>query len=81
MAWTPGKIIRVTLTPDSAAEYHQVQFNTMWWSELPGTMRGDFFEATIAEITWTQELSDLVNAQGGFIVCGHGFFVDKVTIE
>ena len=81
MAWAPGKIIRVTLTPDPTAEYHQVQFNTMWWAELPGTMRGDFFEATVAEITWTQELSDLVNAQGGFIVCGHGFFVDKVTIE
>ena len=81
MSWTPGRIIRVTLTPDSAAEYHQVQFNTMWWSELPGTMRGDFFDVTTAEITWTQDLSDLVNAQGGFIVCGHGFFVDKVTIE
>lgn len=81
MAWAPGKIIRVTLTPDAASGYHQVQFNTMWWSELPGTMRGDFFEATVAEITWTQELSDLVNKQGGFIVCGHGFFVDKVTIE
>ena len=35
----------------------------------------------IAEFTWTQEMSDLVNAQDGFIVCGHGFFVDKVTIE
>lgn len=81
MSWTPGRIIRVTLTPDPAAEYHQVQFNTMWWSELPGTMRGDFFDVTTAEITWTQDLSDLVNAQGGFIVCGHGFFVDKVTIE
>lgn len=81
MSWTPGRIIRVTLTPDSAAEYHQVQFNTMWWSELPGTFRGDFFEAMVAEITWTQALVDLVNAQGGFIVCGHGFFVDKVTIE
>ncbi len=81
MSWTPGRIIRVTLTPDPAAEYHQVQFNTMWWTELPGTMRGDFFDVTTAEITWTQDLSDLVNAQGGFIVCGHGFFVSKVTIE
>ena len=79
--WKVGKIVRVTLTPDPAAGYHQVQFNTMWWTALPGTLRGDFFEATVAEITWTQELSDLVNAQDGFIVCGHGFFVDKVTIE
>ena len=81
MSWAPGKIIRVTLTPDPSAGYHQVQFNTMWWTELPGTFRGDFFEAMVAEFTWTQGLADLVNAQGGFIVCGHGFFVDKVTIE
>ena len=81
LSWQVGKIIRVTLTPDSAAEYHQVQFNTMWWTELPGTFRGDFFEAMVAEFTWTQAIADLVNAQGGFIVCGHGFFVDKVTIE
>lgn len=80
-AWAPGKIIRVTLTLDPAAGYHQVQFNTMWWSELPGTFRGDFFNDMVAEFTWTQEMSDLVNAQDGFIICGHGFFVDKVTIE
>ena len=81
LSWPIGKIIRVTLTPDPTAEYHQVQFNTMWWTELPGTFRGDFFDAMIAEFTWTQAIADLVNAQGGFIVCGHGFFVDKVTIE
>ena len=81
LSWPIGKIIRVTLTPEPTAGYHQVQFNTMWWTELPGTFRGDFFEAMIAEFTWTQAIADLVNAQGGFIVCGHGFFVDKVTIE
>ena len=80
-SWAVGRVIRVTLTLDSAATYHQVQFNTMWWTELPGTMRGDFFADTVAEFTLTQEILDLLNEQGGFIVCGHGFFVDKVTIE
>ena len=80
-SWAVGRVIRVTLTLDSAATYHQVQFNTMWWTELPGTMRGDFFADTVAEFTLTQEILDLLNAQDGFIVCGHGFFVDKVTIE
>ena len=81
MSWTPGRIIRVTLTPDPAAEYHQVQFNSMWWTQLPGTEKTDFGETTVFVIEWTQEIQDLINAQGGFIVCGHGFFVDKVTIE
>ena len=80
-SWGVGRIVRVTLTPDPASEYHQVQFNTMWWTALPGTFRGDFAEAMVAEFTWTQEISDLVNVQDGFILCGHGFFVDKVTIE
>ena len=80
-SWTVGRVIRVTLTLDSAATYHQVQFNTMWWTELPGTMRGDFFADTVAEFTLTQDMMDLIKAQDCFIVCGHGFFVDKVTIE
>ena len=80
-SWAVGRVLRVTLTLEPAAEYHQVQFNTMWWTELPGTMRGDFFADTVAEFTLTQEILDLLNAQDGFIVCGHGFFVDKVTIE
>lgn len=81
LSWTPGRIIRVTLAIEPTAGYHQVQFNTMWWSELPGTFRGDFFADMVAEITWTQEIADFVNAQGGFIICGHGFNVVKVTIE
>ena len=80
-SWPVGKIVRVYLSIAAEAEYHQVQFNTMWWSELPGTLRGDFFADTVAEFIWTQEISDLVNAQDGFIVCGHGFYVDKVTME
>ena len=81
MSWTPGRIIRVSLNTEPTAEYHQVQFNTMWWTELPGTFRGDFSADMVAEIIWTQEIVDLVNAQGGFIICGHGFNVVKVTIE
>ena len=80
-SWAVGRTIRVSLSISADAGYHQVQFNTMWWTELPGTFRGDFFEDMVAEFTWTQEMADLANAQDGFIVCGHGFYVDKVTIE
>lgn len=81
MSWTPGRIIRVSLAVEPTAEYHQVQFNTMWWTELPGTFRGDFAADMVVEIIWTQAIADLVNAQGGFIICGHGLNVVKVTIE
>ena len=81
MAWTPGRIIRVSLAVEPTAEYHQVQFNTMYWTELPGTFRGDFSTDMTAEITWTKEMVNLVKDQAGFIICGHGFNVVKVTIE
>ena len=81
MSWSVGRIIRVTLSPNTTDEYSQVQFNTMWWTNLPGTFMGDFFETQVFEFTLTQDVMDLIKAQGGFIICGHGFFVTKVTIE
>ena len=81
MSWSVGRIIRVTLSPNPTDEYSQVQFNTMWWTNLPGTFIGDFFETQVFEFTLTQDVMDLIQAQGGFIICGHGFFVTKVTIE
>lgn len=81
LSWSVGRIIRVTLSPNPTDEYSQVQFNTMWWTNLPGTFMGDFFETQVFEFTLTQDVMDLIQAQGGFIICGHGFFVTKVTIE
>ena len=80
-SWPVGSKVGIYLSVKSDDEYHQVQFNSMWWTLLTGTEKTDFGEDTLFEIVWTQEILDLINAQGGFIVCGHGFFVDKVTIE
>ena len=80
-SWPVGSKVGITLSIKPDDEYHQVQFNSMWWTQLPGTEKTDFGEDTLFEIVWTQEILDLINAQGGFIVCGHGFYVDKVTLE
>ena len=80
-SWPVGSKVGITLSIKPDDEYHQVQFNSMWWTQLPGTSKTDFSETTIFVIEWTQEILDLINEQGGFIVCGHGFYVDKVTIE
>ena len=80
-SWPVGSKVGIYLSVKSDDEYHQVQFNSMWWTQLPGTQKTDFGEDTIFEIVWTQEILDLITAQGGFIVCGHGFYVDKVTLE
>ena len=80
-SWPVGSKVGITLSIKPDDEYHQVQFNSMWWTQLPGTSKTDFSETTVFVIEWTQEILDLINEQGGFIVCGHGFYVDKVTIE
>lgn len=80
-SWTVGSKIGISLSIKPDDEYHQVQFNSMWWTQLPGTEKTDFGADTVFEIVWTQEMVELVNAQDGFIICGHGFYVDKVTIE
>lgn len=81
LGWRAGQILRVYLEVKADDEYHQVQFNTMWWTQLPGTEKADFGADTMFEITLTQEQLDLIAAQNGFIVCGHGFYVTKVTLE
>lgn len=79
--WKAGEILKVYLEVKADDEYHQVQFNSMWWTQLPGTAKADFATDTVFEISLTQEQIDLINAQDGFIICGHGFYVTKVTIE
>lgn len=80
-SWLVGSKIRISLSVEPNDEYHQVQFNSMWWTQLPGTEKMDFGVDADFEIVWTQEMAELVNAQDGFIICGHGFYVDKITIE
>lgn len=79
--WKVGEILRVYLSLKADDEYHQVQFNSMWWTQLPGTEKEDVSSDTVFEITLTQEQLDLINAQDGFIICGHGIYVTKVTLE
>ena len=80
-SWSPGSKIGVHLSIKDDDVYHQVQFNSMWWNILPGTEKTDIGAATVIEIAWSQEMSELVNSQDGFIICGHGIYVDKITIK
>ena len=80
-SWKAGEILRVYLALKADDDYHQVQFNSMWWTQLPGTEKTDFASDKVFEITLTQDQIDLINAQDGFIICGHGFYVTKVTLE
>ena len=72
-------IINYTLEP--SAEYHQMQLTTAWWTELPGGEKVDLTADGTKELVISQDVIDLVNAQDGFLCVGHGYYVDKITVE
>ena len=76
-----GSVLSIHYSLEPDAEYHQIQTDTAWWTELPGTAKADLTENGIHTITLTQEALDLIQAQDGFICVGHGYYVDMVTVE
>ena len=76
-----GSVLSIHYSLEPDAEYHQIQTDTAWWTELPGTAKTDLTEDGIHAITLTQEALDLIQAEDGFICVGHGYYVDRVTVE
>lgn len=76
-----GSVLSIHYSLEPDAEYHQIQTDTAWWTELPGTAKTDLTEDGIHAITLTREALDLIQAQDGFICVGHGYYVDMVTVE
>ena len=76
-----GSVLSIHYSLEPDAEYHQIQTDTAWWTELPGTAKADLTGDGIHTITLIQEALDLIQAEDGFICVGHGYYVDMVTVE
>lgn len=76
-----GSTLRIYYTLEPTATYHQMQTTTGWWTDLPGTSKIDLTSDGVKEVLLTQECLDLIQAQGGFLCVGHGYYVDRVTIQ
>ena len=48
---------------------------------LTGDAAKNFANGNVVELELTQETLNLLKEQAGFICVGHGYYVDKVTIE
>lgn len=68
-----------TLKPDDS--YHQMQLTTGWWSLLPGTSKMDLGSDGVFELVLTQSMLDLIQSQDGFLCVGHGYYVDRVSVQ
>lgn len=79
--WKVGETVKFHLSVNPSDAYHKVAFNSGWWTKLPGTVEEEFSEDKVFELVITQEQVDLIAEQDGFLICGHGFYVDLVTIQ
>lgn len=77
--WKAGQTLRVYCSMKDDDEYHQIKLATGWWTDLTSTY--EFADGNVVTLDLTQDAIDLMSAQEGFICVGHGYYVDKVTIE
>ena len=77
--WKAGQTLRVYCSMKDDDAYHQIKLATTWWTDL--TEPYDFSKGNVVEFELTQDALDKIAAEDGFICVGHGYYVDKVTIE
>lgn len=77
--WKEGQTLRVYCSMKDDDEYHQIKLATTWWTDL--TSKYEFGEGNVVKFELTQDALDKMAAEDGFICVGHGYYVDKVTIE
>ena len=76
-----GTILRVYYSTEPADAYHQMQLMTGWWTLLPNSEKMDINGSGVYTYTLTQEALDLIQNQAGFLCGGHGYYVDRVTVQ
>ena len=77
--WKEGQTLRVYCSMKDDDAYHQIKLATGWWTDL--TSPYEFGEGNVVKFELTQDALDKMAAEDGFICVGHGYYVDKVTIE
>lgn len=77
--WKKGQTLRVYCSMKDDDTYHQIKLATGWWTDL--TSPYEFGEGNVVKFELTQDALDKMAAEDGFICVGHGYYVDKVTIE
>ena len=77
--WKEGQTLRVYCSMKDDDAYHQIKLATGWWTDL--TSPYEFGEGNVVKFELPQDVLDKMAAEDGFICVGHGYYVDKVTIE
>lgn len=76
-----GAVLSIYYSVNSADEYHQLRTTTDWWNDLPGTAVIEFQEDGVKQIQLTQEVLDKIQTEDGFLCIGHGYYVDRISVQ
>lgn len=76
-----GAVLSIYYSVNSADEYHQLRTTTGWWNDLPGTAVIEFQEDGVKQIQLTQEVLDKIQTEDGFLCIGHGYYVDRISVQ
>lgn len=77
----PGSVLRISYSLNAADSYHKMQVATGWWTMLPGTVEKELATDGVLELILTKEMLDLIGQQAGFLCVGHGYYVDRVSVQ
>ena len=76
-----GAVLSIYYSVNSADEYHQLRTTTGWWNDLPGTAVIEFQEDGVKQVQLTQEVLDKIQTEDGFLCIGHGYYVDRISVQ
>lgn len=76
-----GAVLSIYYSVNSADEYHQLRTTTGWWNDLPGTVVIEFQEDGVKQVQLTQEVLDKIQTEDGFLCIGHGYYVDRISVQ
>ena len=76
-----GAVLSIYYSVNSADEYHQLRTTTGWWNDLPGTAVIEFQEDGVKQIQLTQEVLDKIQTEDGYLCIGHGYYVDRISVQ
>lgn len=76
-----GAVLSIYYSVNSADEYHQLRTTTGWWNDLPGTAVIEFQEDGVKQIQLTQVVLDKIQTEDGFLCIGHGYYVDRISVQ
>lgn len=76
-----GAVLSIYYSVNSADEYHQLRTTTGWWNDLPGTAVIEFQENGVKQVQLTQEVLDKIQTEDGFLCIGHGYYVDRISVQ